>query len=139
MLWDRARDWWGEITSQVGAAGVADMSWAEFVRRFDQEFAPPIEVQRMVREFHDLQRTTETVAEITAKFQERALLIPQYAADEDLRRTLYYSMLREEIREFVSFTECKTLNEMVEKAHEKELELDSRTKQKTKQVQAAGS
>ena len=48
-------------------------------------------------------------------------------------------MLRDDIREFVSFTECKTLNEMVEKAHEKELELDSRTKQKTKQVQAAGS
>ena len=31
MLRDRARDWWGEITSQVGAAGVADMWWAEFV------------------------------------------------------------------------------------------------------------
>ena len=70
MLRDRARDWWGEITSQVGAAGVADMSWAEFVRRFDQEFAPPIEVQRMVREFHDLQQTTETMAEITTKFRE---------------------------------------------------------------------
>ena len=31
MLRDRARDWWGEVTSQVGAAGVAEMTWAEFV------------------------------------------------------------------------------------------------------------
>ena len=93
----------------------------------------------MVREFHDLQQTTKTVAEITAKFRERALLIPQYATDEDMRRTRYHSMLREDIREFVSFTGCKTLNEMVDKAREREMELESRTKRKTEQVQAAGA
>lgn len=43
------------MTSQVGAVGVAEMSWAEFVRIFDLEFAPPTEVQRLVREFHELQ------------------------------------------------------------------------------------
>lgn len=118
---------------------MADMSWAEFVRRFDQEFAPHIEVQRMVMEFHDLQLTIETVAEIIAKFRERALLIPQYATDKDMRRTRYHSMLREGIREFVSFTRCKTLNEMVDKAREREMELESRTKRKTEQVQPAGA
>ena len=63
------------------------MMWLEFVQRFDSEFAPPIEVQRLVREFHDLQQTTETVAEITTKFRERSLIIPQYATDEEMRRT----------------------------------------------------
>ncbi|XP_023736709.1 uncharacterized protein LOC111884641 [Lactuca sativa] len=138
MLRDSARDWWGEVTSQVGPDGVAEMSWAEFVRRFDLEFAPPIEVQRLVREFHDLQQTTETVAEITAKFWERALLIPQYATDEQMKRTRYHSMLRDDIREFLSFTGCKTLNEMVEKAREREIELDTRTKRKTDLAHAAG-
>ena len=99
---------------------------------FDSDFAPPIEVQRLVREFHDLQQTTETVAEITVKFRERALLIPQYATDEELRHTRYHFMLRDDIQEFVSFTGCKTLNEMVEKAHEREMELDLRTKQNPK-------
>ena len=70
------------------------------------------------------------MAEITAKFRERALLIPQYAEDEDLRRTQYHSMLREDIREFVSFTGCKTLNEMVDKAREREMELDLCTNRK---------
>ena len=37
-------------------------------------------------------------------------------------------MLRDDIREFVSFTRCKTLNEMVEKAREREMELDFRSK-----------
>ena len=68
MLRDRARDWWGKVTSQVGAAYVAEMSRSKFVQRFDAEFAPPIEVQRLVREFHGLQQTTEIV-EITAKYR----------------------------------------------------------------------
>ena len=76
MLKDRARDWWGEVTSQVGADGLAEMTWTYFVRSFNLEFAPSIEVQCLVREFQELQQTTETVAQITAKFRERALLIP---------------------------------------------------------------
>ena len=75
MMRDLARDWWEEATSQVRAVGVAEMTLAEFIRRFDMEFVPPIEVQRLVREFQELQQTTETMAEITAKFRERALLI----------------------------------------------------------------
>ncbi|XP_023737006.1 uncharacterized protein LOC111884940 [Lactuca sativa] len=136
MLRDRARDWWGEVTKQVGSTGVAEMTWVTFVWRFDLEFALPIEVQRIVREFHDLQQTTETVAEITTKFWEQALLTPQYATDEEMRRTLYHSTLREDIRDFVIFTRCNTLNEMLEKAWEREMELKSRMKQKPEQAQA---
>ena len=51
----------------------------------------------------DMRQTTETVAEITAKFRERALLVPQYAGVEDMRRTRYHDMLRADIREHVVF------------------------------------
>ena len=44
-------------------------------------------------------------------------------------------MLRDDIREFVSFTGCKTLNEMVEKAREREMKLDFCTKRKPEQAQ----
>lgn len=47
-------------------------------------------------------------------------------------------MLRDDIREFVSFTGCKILNEMLEKAQEWEMELDFSTKRKPEQRQAAG-
>ena len=46
-------------------------------------------------------------------------------------------MLRDDIREFVSFTGCKTLYEMVEKAHEREMELEFGTKWKHEQAQIA--
>ena len=47
----------------------------------------------------------------------------------------YHSMLRDDIRKFVSFTRCKTRNEMVEKAREREMELEFRTKRKPEQAQ----
>ena len=45
-----------------------------------------IKVQQLAREFHDLHRTTETVMEITAKFREKALLVPQYAEEEEMKK-----------------------------------------------------
>ena len=64
---------------------VAVMNWKEFVTRFKREFAPTIDVQQLAREFQDCRQTTEIVAEITAKFHERALLVPQYAMDEEMK------------------------------------------------------
>ena len=95
------------VTHQAGSAGVVEMSWEEFVRCFDLEFAPSIEVKRLVREFQELQQTTKTVAKITAKFQERALLILQYAAIEYMRRMRYHSIERDDLHESLSFSRCK--------------------------------
>ena len=77
----------------------------------------------MEREFEDLCQTTESVEEITAKFRERALLGPQYTTDEVMKKTSYHDMLRDDIREFVLFSGFKTLNDMIERAHEQEIEL----------------
>ena len=54
---------------------VAAMYWDDFVLRFRAKFALDIEVKQLVREFQDLHQMTETVAEIIAKFRERALLV----------------------------------------------------------------
>ena len=43
-------------------------------------------------------------------------------------------MLRDEIREFVSFSGCKTLNDMIEMAREREIEFELRLKRKPEQV-----
>ena len=61
------------------------------------------------------------MVEITAKFRERELLVPQYDADEEMRKTRYYDMLRDNIRDFMSFLGCKTLKDMIEKAHKQEI------------------
>ena len=60
-----------------------------------------------------MRQTTESVAEITTKFREMALLVPQYAGHEEMRKTWYYDMLRDDIRKHVSYLECPTLEDMI--------------------------
>nr|KAJ0187838.1 hypothetical protein LSAT_V11C900459490 [Lactuca sativa] len=83
-------------------------------------------------------QTTETVAEIMAKFREKSFLVPQYVADEEMKKMRYHAMLRDDIREYVSFPGCKTMNDMIKKAREREIELELRTKLKPEQ-RLAGS
>ena len=60
----------------MGASAVEAMTWSDFVTRFRPEFALAVELQQLAREFLDMRQTTKTVAEITTKFRERALLVP---------------------------------------------------------------
>ena len=82
-----------------------------------------IEVQQLAREFEDLQQTTEIMVEIPTKFLERVLLVAQYVADMEMKKVRYHDMLINEIREYVSFSGCKTSNDMIVRAHEREIEL----------------
>ena len=115
------------------------MTWSDFVTIFWEEFAPAVELQQLAKEFLDMRQTTETVAEITAKFRERALLVPQYARDEDMRRTRYHDMLRADIREHVSFSTCPTLESMIARAREREIDLEHIWKRKAETGQVVGA
>ena len=44
----------------------------------------------------------------------------------------YHDMLREDIRDFESFSGCKTPNDMIENVNEREIKLEHRMKWKTK-------
>ena len=89
----------------------------------------------MARDFQGLRQTMESMAEFNAKFRESALLLLQYVTDEEIRKTRYLAMLKNDIREFVSFSRCKTLNGMIKKTREWEIKLELREKRKPEQVQ----
>ena len=75
-----------------------------------------IEVQQLAREFQNLFQTTEMVVEITAMFNERALLVPQYVADAEIKKDRYHDMLRSDIWKIESRSSCKTLEDMIVRA-----------------------
>ena len=112
LLKDISRYWWEEVVHALGGKAIESMTWEDFVTRFWSEFAPVIEVQQLAREFQDLCQTNETVAEITAIFHDRELLVPQYVADEEMKKERYHEMLRSNIRMFVSRSSCKKLDDM---------------------------
>ena len=75
-------------------------------------------MHQLAREFQDLRQTTETMIYITANFRERALLVPQYATDDKMKKVRYHDMIGDDIREFVSLSGCETLNDMIARARE---------------------
>ena len=90
---------------------------------FRAEFVPTVELQQVARVFLDMRQTTESVAEITAKFRERASLVPQYAGDDEMRKNKYHDMLRDDIRKHVSYSACLTLEDMIARAREREIDI----------------
>lgn len=67
-----------------------------------------IKVQQLPREFWHMRHTTETMTKITTKFQQRALLVPQYATYKEMRKTRYHDMLISYIWDFVKSTSPDT-------------------------------
>lgn len=78
-------------------------------------------MQHLVRGFQDIRKTTKMVAEISAQFMERSLLILKYTMDKEMKKTRYHSMLRNDIREFVIFLTCYTLEDMIDRARTRRL------------------
>ena len=98
------------------------MTWADFVARFTEEFAPRVEIERMGQEYLQLEQTTESVREITDRFREMVLMCPEVTGMERMRMCRYVSMLRTYIKDFVRGARCENLATMYEVARERERE-----------------
>ena len=73
------------------------------------------------------------MAEITIKFLERALLVLQYAVDEEMKKERYHDMLRDDIMEFVGISGCNTLNDMTSRSQERDIDLEHIRKRESDQ------
>lgn len=134
ILRDRARDLWEEVGRALGDKVVMTMTWTDFLMRLGVDFAPAIEVQLLAREFQNMCQMKETMTEITTEFRERALLVPHYVADNEMRKMRYHDIFMDDIREFVRISSFKMLNDMIACAQEWEIELELYTKCKREQV-----
>lgn len=129
-LRERARDWWEEVSYALGGPVIEAMTWPNFVTIFRAEIASAVEVHQLVKEFQDLLHMTETATKITANFRERGLLVPLYAINEEMKKNRYHDILRADIQDFVSFSTCRTLEDMIARAREREINLEHLRKMK---------
>ena len=85
-----------------------------------------------------MRQKTESVAQITAMFRERALLVPQYVGDEEMRKSRYHDMLRADIPKHVSYSACLTLEDMIARVREREIDIKHLRKGKTEVGHVSG-
>ena len=90
---------------------------------FRARYIPRVERERLAQEFLSLRQDGESVTEITRMFTERAMFWPEFASEQS-QMTRYLSMLKTDIRQFVSTQRCDTLLELQEAARRRELEIE---------------
>ena len=88
------------------------MTWEKFSKMFCSRYVPLVERERLAQVYLDLRQGSETVTEITKMFTERAMFCPEFGASEQARMTHYLSMLKTQIRKFVSTQRYSSLLEM---------------------------
>lgn len=97
-----AKDRWNFFTKNNSPTKKRAVSWEQFLERFKADYVPPVERERFAQQYLSLKKTTESVTEITKMFIERDLFCLEYASSEQVQMSRYLSMLKTDIREFVS-------------------------------------
>ncbi|KAI3503682.1 hypothetical protein L1887_32131 [Cichorium endivia] len=125
QLRKKANTWWKTVTTLMTEDELRAMTWAQFVERFEGQYVPKVEQQRMQQQFMALEQTTESVSDLNAKFLEMLSFCPSFAGNEPWLVSRYADALRTEIREFVSMQEFTTLSAIMDAARRREIELQT--------------
>ena len=139
QLRKRGKTWWNTTTGRMTEENVRAITWAQFVEWFEARYVPKVEQQRMMQEFMALQQTTESVSDLNAKFMEMLSFCPTFAGDEAWLINRYMSILRTEIREFVSMQDFTTLDAVMGAARKREIELQTQSKRKLESTSSKSS
>ncbi|CAH1445284.1 unnamed protein product [Lactuca virosa] len=128
LLRSGAKDWWRLATGSYTDDQRAAVTWEQFRDMFRARYIPRVERERLAQEFLSLRQDGESVTEITRMFAERAMFCPKFAS-EQAQMTRYLSMLKTDIRQFVSTQRCDTLLELQETARRRELEIEQKLRE----------
>ncbi|XP_076885127.1 uncharacterized protein LOC143534547 [Bidens hawaiensis] len=99
------------------------MSWEEFKPIFLKHFSPRVAIDRITEELLHMHQGNETVDGIFGIFYDKAKFCPSPFTSEDAWMTRFHLILKTEIREFISPSKCGSLEELLNWAREREVEL----------------
>ena len=111
LLRSGAKDWWRLATGDYTDDQRAVVTWEQFRDMFCARYIPRVERERLTQEFLSLRQDGESVMEITRMFTKRAMFCPEFTSKQ-CQMTRYLSMLKNDIRQFVSTQRCDTLLEL---------------------------
>ncbi|XP_022028106.1 uncharacterized protein LOC110929285 [Helianthus annuus] len=134
LLQLRAKDWWDAYSKELGDDKVRSLTWQEFKESFLKYYSPQSAIDKIQEDFLRLRQKDETIDEITNKFLEMVKFCEEIAGTERQRIVHYHAMLKAEYREFVNPSKCATLNELIERARDREIEIKRQVERGEKRV-----
>ncbi|XP_022032515.1 uncharacterized protein LOC110933609 [Helianthus annuus] len=134
LLQLQAKDWWDAHSKELGDDKVQTLTWQEFKEPFLKYHSPQSALDKIQEDFLSLRQKDETIDEITNKFLEKVKFCGEIAGTERLKIIRYHAMLKAEYREFVNPSKCATLNELIDWARDREIELRRQVERGEKRV-----
>ncbi|XP_022014486.1 uncharacterized protein LOC110913984 [Helianthus annuus] len=134
LLQLRAKDWWDVYSKEIGEEKVQVLTWQEFKEPFLKYHCPQSAIDKIQEDFLHLRQKDETIDEITNIFLDKLKLCKEIAGTERMKITRYYGMLKAEYREFIIPAKCETLNELIDLARDREIELRRQAERGEKRV-----
>nr|GEU93831.1 hypothetical protein [Tanacetum cinerariifolium] len=111
-------------------------TWKEFKKKFNAEFTPAKEIDRIREDFQTLTQNDETMNEMYKKFNDLIRYCPEYHGNEKLKVKRFQRMLRDDIREVISPFKCTTLDDLLSKYRVREADLLRKKNKEAKETKS---
>ncbi|XP_022014849.1 uncharacterized protein LOC110914360 [Helianthus annuus] len=134
LLRFKAKDWWDAYSKEIGEDKVQVLTWQEFKEPFLKYHCPQSAIDRIQEDFLHLRQKDETIDEITNTFLDKLKFCKEIAGTERMKINRYHGMLKAEYREFIIRAKCETLNELINLARDREIELRRQAESGEKRV-----
>ncbi|KAK9049844.1 hypothetical protein SSX86_031187 [Deinandra increscens subsp. villosa] len=127
LLRDRAKDWWDAKAQEKGDVAINALTWPEFKEIFTEHHCPKAMVNKLKQEFLKLEQSDDqTVDQITGIYLDRVRFCTDVLPTEGARMFFYRNMLKSTIKDFVPLSSFATVEEMINAARARELDITRR-------------
>ncbi|XP_022031400.1 uncharacterized protein LOC110932367 [Helianthus annuus] len=119
----QAKDWWDAHSKEIGEERLQTMTWQEFKDPFMKYHCPQSAVDKIQEDFLRLRQKNETINEISSTFLDKMKFCGEFVQTERMKINRFYGVLKAEFREFITPSKCETLDELINLARDREIEI----------------
>ncbi|XP_035842153.1 uncharacterized protein LOC118488855 [Helianthus annuus] len=123
LLTHQAKDWWDAHSKEVGEDRLQIMTWQEFKRPFMRYHCPQSAIDKIQEDFLRLRQKNESVNEISNAFMDKMKFCGELVTTQRMKINRFHGVLKAEIREFITPSKCETLDELINLARDREIEI----------------
>ncbi|XP_035838015.1 uncharacterized protein LOC118479411 [Helianthus annuus] len=123
LLTHQAKDWWDAHSKEVGEDRLQVMTWQEFKGPFMRYHCPQSAIDKIQEDFLRLRQKNESVNEIANNFMDKMKFCGELVTTERMKISRFYGVLKAEVREFITPSKCETLEELIDLARDREIEI----------------
>ncbi|KAI3493570.1 hypothetical protein L1887_40770 [Cichorium endivia] len=130
QLTGNALHWWQLFSKALGPDLTQSLLWEQFKTKFNEEYCSEVAVKRLEEEFLHLEQGSHTVQEYTMSFLEKARFAEHQINTEKRKIDKYVWGLKTRIREIVQPLQLSSFRQVVDRATERETELQRQEEEK---------